>query len=168
MLNYFYIYFLSNFFFCHDDFFFFIHFSFLNSTNFFSFTLPQIVSWLFPSCSSQKLLIPVWYLFPLCNAPQNTPNCSSNTFRQSPLQKITSHHYVTFFCQLQTTIHHSLFIYKGQAVNLCLRRGVRFAHPCLQHGFKACRGLRPRTPGCIPTLSLAALYLNINLGCPKS
>jgi hypothetical protein len=51
-----------------------------------------------------------------------------------------------------------------QAMNPCLWRGVHFAHPCLQHRFKACRGLRPRTPGCIPVLMLAVLYPNIDVG----
>ena len=43
-----------------------------------------------------------------------------------------------------------------QAMNPCLRCGVRFAHPPLQDEFRVCRGLRPRTPGCIPISVLAA------------
>ena len=50
-----------------------------------------------------------------------------------------------------------------QAVNPCQRHRIRFAHPCLCHGFKACWGLCPRTPGCIPTLVLAALHPSISV-----
>ena len=48
-----------------------------------------------------------------------------------------------------------------QAVNPCLWQGIRFAHPCLCHRFKACWGLHPQTPGCIPTLVLAVLHPSI-------
>ena len=45
-------------------------------------------------------------------------------------------------------------------MNPCLQRRVRFAHPPLQHRFRACRGLRPWTPGCIPIIVLAVLDPN--------
>ena len=51
------------------------------------------------------------------------------------------------------------FIYR-QAMNPCLWHRVRFTHPHLQHGFRACWGLCPRIPGCIPILVLAALIPN--------
>ena len=45
---------------------------------------------------------------------------------------------------------------------------LQAVNPCLRHGFKACRGLRPQTPGCIPTSVLAALHPNISVGCATS
>src|SRR5271155_4776878 len=61
------------------------------------------------------------------------------------------------------------------AYDPCLRHGDslrlrpmpsawRFASltPFLQHWVSACRGLRPRTPGCIPTSDLASLNPNNN------
>ena len=41
-------------------------------------------------------------------------------------------------------------------------------NPRLHHRFKACWGLHPQTPGCIPTLVLAMLHPNINVGCATS
>ena len=49
--------------------------------------------------------------------------------------------------------------------NFNIRQAV---NPCRRHGFKACRGLCPQTPGCIPTLVLAALHPNISVGCAAS
>ena len=63
-------------------------------------------------------------------------------------------------CQLQTNVHHCLLCIVGQAVNPCLWCRVCFAHPHLQHGFKDCRGLCLRTPGCIPILVLDVLIPN--------
>ena len=57
---------------------------------------------------------------------------------------------------------------EGQALNPCLWCRVCFAHPRLCHGFKACQGLCPWTPRCIPTLVLAALHHNLNVGCATS
>ena len=71
-------------------------------------------------------------------------------------------HYCGGWWEMQCFDHAELvtefyFPLSSQAVN-----------PCLRHGFKACRGLRPRTPGCIPTLVLAALHPNISVGCAAS
>jgi hypothetical protein len=80
-------------------------------------------------------------------------------------KSVTNNMPLLFFSDMCLPYAFDLYL---QAVNLCLWRRVRFAHPRLQHGLKACQGLRPWTPGCIPTFMLAVLYPNMNVGCPLS
>ena len=76
---------------------------------------------------------------------------------------ILSNHFLLFICYTYFICIHAHFH------NLIIAYiYIQAVNPCQRHGFKACRGLRPRTPGCIPTLVLAALHPNISVGCATS
>ena len=88
-------------------------------------------------------------LDPLSGPNLTKPNC------WDVIEKMS--HVVTLVMIINLSIYISIYL---QVMNLCLQHRVRFAHPPLQHEFRACQGQSPRTPGCIPILVLAALDPN--------